>query len=642
MSAAKKVLLALVSVAVLFVVAVAIAALTINPDKYRGQIADALSKQIGRTVTLGGPIHFDLSTGGIALGISDVAVGNARWARQPQMAKIGKLELGVALMPLFSHRLVVTRLDIDHAGIDLETAVNGENNWVLKTPTAPASPPQKSAPTTAPGAAVGIRIDELSISDSQLSMRDDRTGKLSAVKVKDLTLKPSAGGTDVSFNGTYNGAPVTLDLTADTTDLLGNGEWPFAATAGYGAFAFKGKGKASLGHKIVDLDSYQLAAGHSTLSGHLVLDLAGAKPSLHGTLTSDTLDVADFKPASPGSQNAPASASSQSPGPKRLFSTAPLDLGALKSADANLDASIGTLKMGKAQLDHIQATLNLAGGRLAIDPLKAMLGGSAVAGRVELDASGSPARYSLTLKAPNMEIADLLRAGGLSPFVTGKGDADIDLSGSGASAHDMAASTAGHILVTAMNGTVSAAAAGSVAEGLTQILAPGGNTTPALDCLALRYSLANGVAKNDGVLADSSASTVAGAGGFNLGAETIDMTLHAKPKLVNVGGLLPPLSITGPLSGPHFGVDARGEVRNVASQYLGGTLNKLLGGKGASPAATDAVPTILKAPAGQNDCVYTLDHPAAAPAATGNAAPAAKPANPIKNLGNAIKGLFGH
>ena len=120
--------------------------------------------------------------------------------------------------------------------------------------------------------------------------------------------------------------------------------------------------------------------------------------------------------------------------------------------------------------------------------------------------------------------------------MTGKGDADVQLSGSGASLHDMAASTQGHIDITAAGGQISSAAAGSVASSLAQILAPGSGN-PTLNCVAIRFNVANGVGKDNGILADSSASTVAGSGSFDLGKETVDLTLNSKAKTVNTHGL---------------------------------------------------------------------------------------------------------
>src|SRR5262249_15980742 len=160
----------------------------------------------------------------------------------------------------------------------------------------------------------------------------------------------------------------------------------------------------------------------------------------------------------------------------------------------------------QGSLKQVSAKLEIRDGNLSVSPFKASLGESAMQGDAKLNAS-TPPHYELTFKAPGVNLATLLEMMATKPFISGHGNTDIQLSGSGASLHDMASNTNGKIIVTAGSGAISAASASGVASGLAQIFAPGtGN--PTLNCAAIRFNVANGVAKDDGILADSNASTV--------------------------------------------------------------------------------------------------------------------------------------
>jgi hypothetical protein len=141
----------------------------------------------------------------------------------------------------------------------------------------------------------------------------------------------------------------------------------------------------------------------------------------------------------------------------------------------------------------------------------------------------------------------------------------------------------------------------------------------------------DGVVNENGMLADTTATTIAGQGGINLGAETISLLLRARTKLVNVGGVLPPLKIGGSLSKPSFSVDPTAVVQTVVGILSTGLM------KGDVPD--------MQSQAGQNSCVYTLDHPkASSPSSPADIVKGAggKTGQQINDVGSKLlKGLFG-
>jgi len=102
--------------------------------------------------------------------------------------------------------------------------------------------------------------------------------------------------------------------------------------------------------------------------------------------------------------------------------------------------------------------------------------------------------------------------------------------------------------------------------------------------------------RDNGFLVNTPLATIAGKGVIDFNNETLNMTLHAQTTLINFGGFVPPLLITGTLSKPHFSLDIKALFRNVID---------VLSGRGA----INQVPDIMAVP-GQNACLYTLQHSA--------------------------------
>jgi AsmA family protein len=613
-------------------VGVVIALQVIDTDQYRPQIIDALSKQTGRTVKLDGPIKFSLSWHGVTLSVQDAAIGNPTWASRPDMAGIGHFDLGIALLPLIDHRLVVTEFDVVNADIQLETGTNDKHNWEDMTPsTAPAVKTgvpvdKKTNEVPSKNELVAIGVDHLSIQDSQLAVRD-KNGKVTAIKIKSLVFGLDGNNTLLHILGEYNNDALSLNMRMGTTNLLSKTEWPFEADVIYADYRLNAKGKVSLESKSVDISPYAFSAGNSDIHGQLTAHWDGARPVVKGTLESDRLDPSDFKKVSIEESGGSVKQESNASSAQHIFSTAPLDRDGLKSIDALVDVAVAHLIVSHATLDSVKAKVDLSNGHLSI-PVQAVLGTSPISGEIKLDGAASPAQLSFTLAAPAVDLADLLRASDINPFLSGKGVIAVNLGSSGDSAHALASNTSGTITITAAGGSVSSAEAGDISTGLMSMVAPKGGTNT-LNCLAMRFIALHGLVKDNGILADTAASIISGKGNVDLGAETIDLTLNARTKLVNVGGLLPGLHVGGNLLAPHFGVDSSAMVQGVVGILTSG------GNLGAG--ATD-----LTAPAGQNACVYTLDHTSPGGGGEVYQSLTDQVTDKVKDAGGSLlKGLFG-
>jgi hypothetical protein len=361
----KKTITIVAALIAVLIVGVATALLTIDVNTFKPQIIEVLGKQTGRNVKLGGPIKLGFSWHGVVLAVQDSALGNPAWASRPDMAGIGRFELGVALMPLLNKQLVIRGLKVENADILLETGAGDKHNWDMKpageakpTPVAINQAPQKSADQS-----VSIHLDKLSVKNSQLAMRD-KDGKTTIFNVASLTLgTEGTGGIAVHFTGEYNGAPMALNVKTGANDLMTATKWPLDADLTYANFKVKAKGTADTDIKKLELASYELTAGKSGVHGQLFAQWGDAIPAVRGTAESDKIDPADFMMQNKASESSGPTAKASS-GPQRVFSDAPLVLDGLRVADAVIDIDLKEVTLKNASLKQISGKLILSNGLL--------------------------------------------------------------------------------------------------------------------------------------------------------------------------------------------------------------------------------------------------------------------------------------
>jgi uncharacterized protein involved in outer membrane biogenesis len=119
----------IVGICVAVVIAVFVVAyiilLSYDFNKFKPQLTDLAKQYTGRDLTLGGDIEIglytgrDLTLGGdIEIGLSlfptlvvnDVTFQNASWGSRPQMAKVKRLEVKLALLPIFRGGIHISQL----------------------------------------------------------------------------------------------------------------------------------------------------------------------------------------------------------------------------------------------------------------------------------------------------------------------------------------------------------------------------------------------------------------------------------------------------------------------------------------------------------------------------------------------------
>ena len=429
--------------AFLIVLALLVAALFLVPilldwEQYKPEIAERLEAITGRDVAIDGPLAVTiLPTPTIEA--SDLRIANASGAAAPDMARIGSLELKLALGPLLGGDIAVTSLEMVDPVIELQRLADGRPNWLSEgapgqgTDGAGASDAEAADAETAeaeltridsatvtngtivyrhaPGAqperieeinaaltarslegpyrgegALAVRGRAIGFQFATATVRDDRTVPVSL----EATFEAERGS--ALFEGTIKGLDGTPafdgsvkagapDLVALLNALAVNlGSLPAEPLAS----AFSAKGRLSLSADAVAASDLQVRLGESQATGAVSWE-GGDLPRLDAEIDLNRIDLDRFLPHAGAPEPAAAAAGSTAAGQPgdaaalASLQTIPDDIRQAIPADieADLDLTIDALTWRAGVIRQATAHLALADGVVTLGPASALLPGGA-------------------------------------------------------------------------------------------------------------------------------------------------------------------------------------------------------------------------------------------------------------------------
>lgn len=112
------------------VVLVVIAALVYDWNDLRGPIGRLASAALGRRVALNGDLDVDLGWK-TRITLNDVALANADWAREPNMATVGKIDATVDVRKLLTGHIRIPSLVVEQPYVLLARTGDGRTNWTF-------------------------------------------------------------------------------------------------------------------------------------------------------------------------------------------------------------------------------------------------------------------------------------------------------------------------------------------------------------------------------------------------------------------------------------------------------------------------------------------------------------------------------
>ncbi|MBW2208890.1 MAG: AsmA family protein, partial [Deltaproteobacteria bacterium] len=208
----------------------------------------------GRELTLGGDIA--LKIGLIpSLVVEDVRFQNATWGSRPDLAKIKRFELQVALLPLITGDIRIRRLVAIEPDILIETDKSGKSNLEFtpdrETTETPTSKDEIPLPI--------IFFKEIRIEKGRITYNDGPAQRSYEVELNSFTAKSKddPDGMEVTLNGTYRGMPFEIDGTTGFMDAVADPQkaWPLKLSlkAGGARITVNGTIKDVLNGKGLDL-----------------------------------------------------------------------------------------------------------------------------------------------------------------------------------------------------------------------------------------------------------------------------------------------------------------------------------------------------------------------------------------------------
>ena len=202
---------AVLALLLVLVIAAVVAIRSIDFNRYKGLISDQAKAFTGRELKIAG--NLDLKLGLTpAIAVEGVTFANAPWGSRPEMLRLQRLEVEVALIPLIFRQIQVKRLVLVQPDILLETDSKGTGNWSFGAPTTAPAPKPAAGGT---GGVPAVAVEKLRVEKGTVAYRDGKTKQVTSLAVERLDLAAKDLSSPLGFDlaAAYNGKPFTASGT---------------------------------------------------------------------------------------------------------------------------------------------------------------------------------------------------------------------------------------------------------------------------------------------------------------------------------------------------------------------------------------------------------------------------------------------
>lgn len=595
---------------------IAYVAATFDAARIKQELAAAVEKQTGRTLTIDGELALAFWPDvGVRVGHASLS---ERAGRQ-EFAKLDGARVAVAVLPLLSKQVQVKTVEIDglQATVvkrkdgtlnvaDLAAGQPKEQKKVGAGGTAESRPatPAETAPAALPAQ---LDIAAIRIRNAQFVWRDEQTGRSFSLADLDLSSGPlrmagdriDVGTFDLSVAfatdgrrlaaslavagitgsigsaGALKGEKFSLetDFTADQTHAVARLASPVALDLEKQTVALPQlAGRLELSHPQLPMKTLTLP-----LSGAAQADIA--KQSAGLSLATE-LDASHLKAKVDVARFAPLVAAFDldidrldldkylPPEKKEKDSDGKIDLSALEGLDLKGTVKIGELKAARLKASNLQLKLDARDGKVNIAPLSANLYEGRLDGSLSAAAAGN--RIAVKQKLAGVRVNPLLKDLLDKDILDGRGNVAVDVAGQGATVDALKKSLAGTAQIALADGAIKGIDIGRRLREAKALLAGvqdvshAGDATQKTDFseLSASFRIAGGVAHNDDLMAKSPLLRLSGAGDIDIGNSRLDYLLKTSivatstgqggKDLEHVKGLTIPVRLTGPFDDPSW------------------------------------------------------------------------------------------
>jgi AsmA protein len=645
----------------------------INPNDFKGRIAEAVQENTGRTLSIDGDISLSVFPW-LGLDIGPTRLGNAPGFGDQPMASMKQVQVRVKLLPLLHKRLEMDTIRLTGLNLQLARDAGGRGNWedLLGQPgektSAGAGHPGGKAGRPLAGLAIGgvevrdARVlwdDRSTGSRYELSELSFTTGAIDPGKPFDLDLhfdmtatRPAlTGRTDLSARIliaeslralNIDDAKLKLDLQGDglpggtlrlslataaavdlerqtlempklALEMLGLNISGNASGTGIGGPEPRLKGGLEVAEFVpVDVikelgkkpphtadasvlgkagaalqweatprhaaaTSLQLQLDDTRVTGRLQVD-DFANPALDFALQADAIDVDRYlPPREKKADGAPAT-----PGGAAAGGADALPVEALRGLNLTGTVKVGALKAYNLRSSNIEFTIKSRNGLLRVHPAVAAMYEGRYSGDISLDVRGNAPQLSLDEHVKGVHVGPLLKDLSGDDRLSGTGNVDVRLQGSGATPEALRRTLNGNVAFSFTNGRVKGvnlAALLRTAQARFRGQPPPADDQPnETDFTDLQgtATVTDGIVRNNDLSAKSPLLRITGEGEVSLPAETIDYLLTTKivgslkgqggKGLDELKGVAIPVRISGTFSKPSYTPDLAAAFGDVAKE----------------------------------------------------------------------------
>lgn len=174
----KKIVTGILGFCVVFIAVAFTLPFLIDINNYKPEILAKAKETLGRDLTIEGKISLRLLPLP-ALSVDKIQLANASEGSQAHMASIDKLQLQIALFPLFRKKVEIDKIELVGADIFLERLGGGRGNWEfysLKEREKSLSPiPSVPTPSSQASPAFDVRVKSFKITKGRLKYKEGET-----------------------------------------------------------------------------------------------------------------------------------------------------------------------------------------------------------------------------------------------------------------------------------------------------------------------------------------------------------------------------------------------------------------------------------------------------------------------------------
>ncbi len=597
----------------------------------RGPIAREIRAKTGRSASIDGDLKAHIWSWTPSVDVHGLHIGNPDWTNNPVMFSADRVTVSVSLGRLLRGQIVLPRVEMLHPALDLERDAQGRASWEF-TNSSGTPKPTSGKPTKLPTVRLLIiRDGQVAVTDKikQLSLKGslnagEKAGQsehsafqlrlVGTLNAKPLKVKFDGGPLlKLNPNTPYD---FTADIFASTLHVDANVSIikPFDLSEFSAKLHLKGadladayyltglalpntapydmSGDVHRTSALFQIDALKGRIGASDISGTLSIDTSQKRPAMKAKLVSKNLDIKDLAPTlgappTPPADNTPATqtvahrhgamkemaaAAAKS---DRLLPDADLQLNRVRGMDADVTYHAESVTAPKLKVKEVRFHLVLTNGDLKLDPLSFVLNEGTIAGGVDIDARQAAPETSIDMHVTHVDLREFKSAKAAEAPLSGELYGRLHAHGFGSSIHKLASSADGGLALAIPHGEINDVIAELMGINVLKafgLIFTNDTKQAAIRCGVVDFEANKGALAAKSLFIDTTNVLITGRGRIDLSTENIDLSLQGDPKHLQLLRIRAPITVTGTLRDPAFGIKGPPLALQTAEAVALGTL----------------------------------------------------------------------